>query len=379
MTQVALERDIVFGEIAVRNRLLSAQELAACLRVRQDRGGRTALDLPRLCIQRGYLSTAQVQTLVRASNFLIKHREDVEIARTLHRQGLVRGRQIRACFAFQEEAYYKGSLAIPRLLDILDDWDVLKRDKAESALVLGRQQAQSRPEEACDDSKALSALLKPVPESENSDCDLDLGRIRSLPELTTGSEEALPGFPDGPNRAKDGAPEQRGRFRVEDILDQLPDAEPEPVLMPDFSRDQSSAAPERPAAEARAGRIPRAFRRFKIRGSLVEYEPSRWLPFLSSRSARSPLLDVSLGGLQILSRHKFQIGDPILLNIHLPFFQRSVQSRGEVRWLSDAPDSGAFHRIGVQFTRLTRRDAACLKRLADNPALCERLKRRAKS
>jgi hypothetical protein len=302
----------------------------------------------------------------------------VEIARALHRQKLVRGRQIRACFEFQEEAYYKGALAIPRLLDILDDWDILKRDKAEAALILGRQ-AHGLPDEASDDSKALSALLKPVPESEESDCDLDFGQIRSLPELTTGPEEALQGCSEAPNLVKQAAPQERGRFRVEDILDQLPDAEPEPVSMPDSSKDQSPAAAERPAAEPRAGRIPRAFRRFKIKGSLVEYEPSRWLPFLTSRSARSPLVDVSLGGLQILSRHKFQVGDPILLNIHLPFFQRRVQSRGEVRWFSDAPDSGSFHRIGVQFTGLTRRDAACLKRLADNPALCERLKRRKKS
>jgi hypothetical protein len=374
MTQAALERDIVFGEIAVRNRLLSARELAECLRVRQTRSAMTVLDLPRLCIQRGYLSATQVQTLIRASNFLIKHREDVEIARVLHLQGLVRGRQIRSCFEFQEEAYYKGALAIPRLLDILDELDILKRDKAESALALG-QQAHDLSKEATEDSKSLGALLKPVSESEDSEGVLDFDPVLSLPELTTGAEEGLQGFSEGSNLVKEAAPEERGCFRVEDILDQLPEARPAPVPFHDFYREQSTAGPEQPA-EVKTGQIPRAFYRFKVKGSLVEYEPSRWLPFFTSRPAHSPLIDVSLGGLQILSHYEFRIGDPVLLNIHLPFFRRSFHSRGEVRWFSNAPSSGSFHRVGVEFTRLTRRDAACLKRLANNPALCEHLKRR---
>jgi len=364
MIQAAVERDLAFGEIAVKNRLLSTQQLAECLRVRQTQDGEGFLDLPRLCIQHGYLSPAQAQTLVRASNFLIKHREDMEIAKVLHHQRLVRGPQLRACFDLQQEAYYRGALVIPRLLDILDEWSILPRDEAEAALA--RAPEAEILEESSDDSTALGALLESASEGDGPEPIPE--QVLSLPELTAGPEGGDSG-PLGDPESAEGAPDECGQFRVEDLFEQLPEIEPEPVPFACLPKQQQPAKPV-PSSPKDVHQVPRAFYRFKIRGSFVEYEPTVWLPFFTSDSAHSPLLDVSIGGLQFMSRQELKVGDKLHLDIHIPFLRRHLRSRGEVRWFSELTDSVARYRIGVEFTRLNRRDAAYLKRLANSPGLC---------
>jgi len=370
MTQATMERDLVFGEIAVRNRLLSAQQLAECLRVRQVRNDEGPLDLPRLCVQHGYLSPAQAQTLVRASNFLIKHREDVEVAKILHHQRLVRGRQLRDCFDLQQEAYYQGALAIPRLLDILEEWSILPRDEAEAALA--RAPEAQILEEMSADSKSLGALLEPVSEDDRPPATPE--QALSLPELLTGPEGGDAGHPEVSALDEDASPEECVRFRVEDLLEQLPEMKPEPVPFASLPSQQQSARPI-PSSLENTDQVPRAFYRFGIRDSFVEYEPAVWLPFFTSRSAHSPLVDVSVGGLQFMSRRELKIGDKLRLDIHIPFLRRNFRSRGEVRWFSESSDPGVRYRIGVEFIRLSQRDAAYLKRLANSPSLCG-LKRR---
>ena len=374
MAQAVLEQDLVFGEIAIRNHLLSVQQVAECLRTFKTHGSKLSRGLPDVCLQRGFLTPAQVQSLVRARNFLIRHREDLGMAKELHRQNLVQSREIRTCFQLQQKAYYEGALSIPRLLDILDREKLLSRNAAETALASG-QKVLITSEPGPGDSGCLASLLGPVAKDEVQEGTPTEG-IRALPaelEESGDRESALIPLFSGLAQA---SPEERGRFRLEEIRDQVPDHQSEPNSPPPGPSRSQPPSPDTSSREEKPAIVPRAYYRFQVRDSFVEYEPSSWMPFLSAQAAHSPLVDVSLGGIQIFSRHPLEIGDKLLLDVHIPFLRRHLRPRGQVRWLVHDPESKARYRVGIEFLRLSRSDSECLKRLAKSPALCSDKKKR---
>jgi len=374
MAQAVLEQDLVFGEIAIRNHLLSVQQVAECLRTFKTHGSKLSRGLPDICLQRGFLTPAQVQGLVRARNFLIRHREDLGMARELHRQNLVQSREIRTCFQLQQKAYYEGALSIPRLLDILDKEKLLSRGAAEVALTSG-QKVLVTSEPGPGDSGCLASLLEPIAEDEVQEGAPAEG-IGALPEeLEEPGDRESALIPVFSGLAK-ASPKERGRFRIEEIREQSPENQPESAPPAPGPSQDRPPSPDASSREEKPVIVPRAYYRFPVRDSFVEYESSSWMPFLSAQAAHSPLLDVSLGGLQIFSRHPLEIGDKLLLDVHIPFLRRHLRPRGEVRWRVHDPESKARYRVGIEFVRLSRSDSECLKRLANSPALCRDKKKR---
>jgi len=375
MPQATLEEDIVFGEIAVKNQILSVQQVSECLRVYQKQEDKTFLGLPQICIQRGYLSAAQAQSLVRARNFLVKHREDVKISALIHNQRVVRSHQIRYAFRLQEQAYYSGALVIPRLIDILDDEGILTRDIAEDALAAGLKAENmtendlivTRTPNACASVDDLPDLAIP----EEVERELHVNGIEAVQKIAKEESEFL----DQLQRLEQTLPAEKGRFKVDDYINRLPKAETNPLASSVIKHDLLKRTGEVKAAKRKVRevtKVPRAFYRFNVRDSYVEYGASSWIPILPSmKSSHSPILDVSLGGIQLTSPHEFDIGDK-----HIPFLRRSLRSKGEVRWLEEADESSPHYRIGVEFTKLSKDGTECLKRLAKSPALRGEKKRR---
>lgn len=324
-----IERNLVFSEIAVRNRLLSREQAAAGLRACHEaiRAG-AQLELADFCLQQGYLTLSQVQALVRARNFMMKHRRDLAIARKLLRGGLVSREAILACFRMQENAYYQGELVMPRLLDILEEKGVLSREDAETAL--------SRMGERKDE-----APLCVVPFQE--EVIGDGGGLDSAP------------------------PEKTGQFRVAEILGRIsPDAGPaEPRISGEDIEDGLSGR------QASRVKIPRAFYRFIVPGSYVEFTEDSWYSLLHPSVVSSPLVNISLGGLQIVSPHVLDVGERLRLALHIPCIGEELPSKGEVRWLAAFPELGPGYRVGIEFTRVPRATIEQLRRLAHkgaNPA-----------
>lgn len=372
MPQVTLEEDIVFGEIAVKNQILSVQQVSECLRVYQKLEDKTFLGLPQICIQRGYLSAAQAQSLVRARNFLVKHREDVKIAKLLHNQRVVRSHQIRYAFRLQEQAYYSGALVIPRLIDILDDEGLLARDIAEDALAAGLKAENMTENDLAVSIDDLPDLAIP----EEVERELHVNGIEAARKIA----EDKSGFLGQLQKLEQSLPAEKGRFRVDDYIHDLPKSETNPLASSVIRHDLLAKTGEIKAAKRKVRevtKVPRAFYRFNVRDSYVEYATSSWIPVLPfTKSSHSPIIDVSLGGIQLTSLYEFDIGEKLNLDIHIPFLRRSLRSKGEVRWFEEADDSSPYYRIGVEFTKLGKDGMECLKRLAKSPALRGEKKRK---
>jgi hypothetical protein len=365
MPQATLEEDIVFGEIAVKNQILSVQQVSECLRAYQKLEDKTFLGLPQICIQRGYLSAAQAQSLVRARNFLVKHREDVKIAELLHGQRVVRSHQIRYAFRLQEQAYYSGALVIPRLIDILDDEGILARDIAEDALAAGLRAENMTENDLVVSVDDLPDLAIP----EEVERELHVNGIEAVQKIA--QDES--GFLEQLQRLEHTLPAEKGRFRVDDYIKQLPKAETSPLASSVIRHDLLRKTGEVKAVRRKVRevtKVPRAFYRFNVRDSYVEYATSSWIPILPSmKSSHSPIIDVSLGGIQLATPYEFDVGEKLNLDIHIPFLRRSLRSKGEVRWFEESDESGPHYRVGVEFTKLSKDGIECLKRLAKSPAL----------
>lgn len=334
MQLAASQSDFVFGEIAVQNELLTAQQVAECLReCLPDEKGQQTLGLPEICLKRGYLKPQQVQKLSRAQNFLRKHREDVQIARALRQQKLIRPKHVRACFKAQNDAYYRGDIAIPRLVELLDKYGILKRDRSEAALA-----AQMQTDYLAQASAGPIGAPLGTEKAFSNDWPED-------PPVAAGTTHQ-----SKLRNLREAHPDSRVRFHVNEILQKVASGQQH---WSEFAPVKRPAKPE----------VPRAYYRFAVPNAYVKFSEASLLSFLHARSRQSQLIDISMGGLQMICPRAIDIGEQLRLDIHLPAIQHYLRSKGQVRWLSHLSNPSPHYRIGIEFTGLNESARKELKHL----------------
>ena len=89
-------------------------------------------------------------------------------------------------------------------------------------------------------------------------------------------------------------------------------------------------------------------RRFVLEDSTVEYRRHSALSFLSGAPKVSPLIDMSVGGLQFVSDDLYEIGQRLNLKVIAPSAFRSLTAQGEVVWAKRVAHRGSY-RMGVRF------------------------------
>ena len=61
--------------------------------------------------------------------------------------------------------------------------------------------------------------------------------------------------------------------------------------------------------------------------------------------------NISLGGIQFLTKEKINLGSRVALRIALPHRARATTATGELVWLKENPVSGRGYHVGVRFTQ----------------------------
>jgi len=105
-------------------------------------------------------------------------------------------------------------------------------------------------------------------------------------------------------------------------------------------------------------------RRFAVEDCTVEYRKHAALAFLAGHPKVSPLIDLSVSGLQFVSEDLFDIGQRLDLKVILPGAFRALITRAEVVWAKRITDRTSY-RMGVRFLNPSAEDVALLRSLEE--------------
>ncbi|MFW6163901.1 MAG: PilZ domain-containing protein, partial [Planctomycetota bacterium] len=105
-------------------------------------------------------------------------------------------------------------------------------------------------------------------------------------------------------------------------------------------------------------------RRFVVEDATVEYRRHSTLPFLGGSPRISPLLNLSVGGLQFVSEDYYDKGQRLDLRVMLPSAVRALVIRGEVVWAKRIVDRDAY-RTGIRFLSPGAEDVSLLRSLEE--------------
>lgn len=105
-------------------------------------------------------------------------------------------------------------------------------------------------------------------------------------------------------------------------------------------------------------------RRFVVEDATVEYRRHSTLPFLGGSPRISPLINLSVGGLQFVGEDYYDKGQRLDLRVMLPSAVRALVIRGEVVWAKRIVDRDAY-RCGVRFLSPSAEDVSLLRSLEE--------------
>lgn len=124
---------------------------------------------------------------------------------------------------------------------------------------------------------------------------------------------------------------------------------------------------DRATPSARVEGMPirgRRNRRFVVEDCTVEYRRHTALPFLARAPRVSPLIDLSVGGLQFVSDDLYDIGQRLNLKVIIPSAFRALSTQGEVVWVKRIVDRPSY-RMGVRFLNPSAEDISLLRSLEE--------------
>jgi len=105
-------------------------------------------------------------------------------------------------------------------------------------------------------------------------------------------------------------------------------------------------------------------RRFVVEDCTVEYRRHSALKFLGGAPKVSPLIDLSVGGLQFVSDDLYDMGQRLDLKVVVPSAFRAVSLHGEVAWAKRISDRASY-RMGVRFLDPSAEDIGLLRSLEE--------------
>jgi c-di-GMP-binding flagellar brake protein YcgR len=113
----------------------------------------------------------------------------------------------------------------------------------------------------------------------------------------------------------------------------------------------------------------RRHKRVGVKGCTVQYKLTRWFGLFSSFSNRYLVLNISQGGLSFISKEEINPGTKIYLLINAPLLNNhGITITGVVVWSKKSAQMDAY-RLGIKFTRLSKRASQRLRIILDNALL----------
>jgi Tfp pilus assembly protein PilZ len=112
----------------------------------------------------------------------------------------------------------------------------------------------------------------------------------------------------------------------------------------------------------------RACERFEIFGATASYRGEGVFASKDFSVDSFPVIDLSLGGLRLLTDEYFKIDKRVSLKILIPGEEDPLLIRGTVRWVSINPEKSYKYQAGIQFNPYGK------KKGENPPGILERLR-----
>lgn len=112
----------------------------------------------------------------------------------------------------------------------------------------------------------------------------------------------------------------------------------------------------------------RRWKRYGVKDGVIRYRKGGILSFLNPPSPRYLIINISEGGVCFITRDSLAPGHRISFSITAPKLAVPIHGRAKVIWSKKSKELDAY-RVGVMFTRLSRRARTQLKNLLDSTVL----------
>jgi hypothetical protein len=140
-------------------------------------------------------------------------------------------------------------------------------------------------------------------------------------------------------------------------------------LQETVERRQASFAPV-PIMKKNGDRVvKRVHERFEIQDATIHFAGDSLFSSLDLHEKPSNIVNISLGGLSMLTRRPLAVGERIKMVMHIPALDDDLQARGEVRSCTTVDKHTQHFRVGVKYLKLSTAVRQKLHRLATDPSL----------
>jgi hypothetical protein len=113
----------------------------------------------------------------------------------------------------------------------------------------------------------------------------------------------------------------------------------------------------------------RKSRRFGVKNSTVNYKKAG-IPhsLFSGESPAYLILNMSETGIHFITKESLQVGTVLRLNRGAPNLDNRISTKARVIWVRKSEEHDAY-RVGVEFTKISRKSKSLLKNVIDNAIL----------
>ena len=356
-----MDSAVFFTQVALKNDLLTAGQTEACLEEWRDRGPDSPLTgVQDVAVSLGYMDLTQAALVTRAKDYARIRQEDLLLAEVLREVGLGKETDFQYVSRLQNATYGQGDVEIPRLLDVLVDDGVVDPSLLSSLrLILGEIHSKARGVDA-------RGSQETPDECQDTSAGPDVGTGLTGDRLSAGTVSdcladrgpVIPGLvaPAPLRNQEPGGPDSETRTSLK------PSSEERPVASPSRTRHNLLL----PGLRDKSAR--RVHPRFNVKGANVHFARNGPLLTLERFGKPSHLVNLSLGGIRIVSHRSVPVGERIKLLVQVPSLPGNINARAEVRYCNRTT-SGSQNLIGAKFLKLSARDCHSIQELAGDPTL----------
>jgi len=433
-----------FVQVALENELMTPDQTQTCLDRRKaliEEGDRSRME--DIVVALGILSREQASLVTRGTNYLCARQEDLLLAKAIQAQGLATDTDVQYALTLQDALYQHEDQAVPRLLELLQEDEVIGEDavpqisealeeiqeslkdssgRVEDDPAVEYEVPQTDEEQQGTEDAAGAAVSDETERAQTEDESADTDFMDEMTGGGSGRELAAdPTMPlagslaeepnDAPSEGSecrtggdDDATEEEGpttpsNGRNGTALDDRVDADPKRIvplapaplrrqkeeekgddeeertlsaeekLQAAVERRQADMAPPLPKKKRTSPAIKRTHERFEVRDATIHFAGDSLFSSLDLFEKPSHIVNMSMGGLSMLTRRPLAIGERIKMVLHIPVLGDDLHAKGEVRSVNTIDKYTQHFRVGVKFLKLSSSARQNIQRLVKDPTL----------
>jgi Tfp pilus assembly protein PilZ len=357
-----------FTQIALQNELLTLEQSEVCLARKQElQESGDAADMEEIVVGLGFMNREQAALVTRGKNYMKARQEDLLLSKVLRLNNVADESDINYALTLQDALYqHEEDEGVTRLLDLLiedkviDERFVPSLQKALKSIQAALASGESVP----DDPDIEYEVTDEVKENDTAAQDA-VSEETALPSTTRFSTSTDTSAPVSPSPVSEREEEDQKLF--EESQNDAPKLVCSRLMDDDKTRQKKVRDLLTPGGPKKV--IRRAHQRFEVKEATVHWTGDSLFSSVDLFERPSPMVNLSLGGLGMVTRRPIAIGEKLKLVVHIPALTDDLEVRVEVRNCETIDKYTQHYQVGVKFLKLKENVRREIHRLAKDPTL----------